>query len=219
MVKYIFGGSGLGNTIGADEGRGFESSLITIGPGAACGIIIGDAEQGCGIEITRDCGGPVGKMIGGSFDDFLGKLMNRGPIDGPGTMTCGDEAGKGGNSVKTVFGFDPGGGNKPELDNVFSSGNKTVGGIEEIDVGSIEDIAASNKRIATDDISFNAVGDDDIAVNKDTRVDGGKVSMSFGVADNVFTMDTSAEEGKVLSVDDEHKVDSRDIIGEGQPGN
>lgn len=133
-------------------------------------------------------------------------------------MTCGEGAGKGGNWVKRVLGVDPGGGNKPELDNVFSNGNKTEGGIEEMDVGATEDIAASNKRIAIDDISFNAIGDDDIAVSKDKRVGGGKVSMSFGVADNAFTMDTSAEGGKVLSVDDEHKLDSKDTIDEGHPG-
>lgn len=168
--------------------------------------------------MTRDCGGPAGKMIGGSFDDFLGKLMNIGPGDGPGTMTCGDGAGRGGSWVKRVLGVDPGGGNRPELDNVFSRGNKTEGGIEEMDAGATEDIAASNKRIAIDDISFNAVGDDDMAVSRDTRVGGGKVSMSFGVADSAFTMDTSAGGGKVFSVDDEHKLDSKDTIDEGQPG-
>lgn len=42
-MKYIFGGSGPGTTIGADGVRGFESSLITIDPGVAGGIMIGDA--------------------------------------------------------------------------------------------------------------------------------------------------------------------------------
>lgn len=157
-------------------------------------------------------------MIGGSFDDLLGKLMNIGPGDGGGTMTCGDGAANGGSCVKSVLGVDPGGGNRPELDNVFSKGNKTVGGIEEMDAGATEDTAASNKRIAIGDISFNAICDDDIAVSKDTRVCGGKVSMSFGVADSALTMDKSADGGKLLSVDDEHKFDSKDTIDEGQLG-
>jgi len=56
----------------------------------------GGAGYGCGMDTTMDGGGPVGTMMGGGLGDFFGRFMYMGPRAGPGTMTCGAGAGKGG---------------------------------------------------------------------------------------------------------------------------
>lgn len=72
----MFGGWGAGNTIGLGGNPSSRSSLIIIGPGVFCGMIIGgEGGNGWGIEITIDGGGPDGMKIGGGLRDFFGKLM------------------------------------------------------------------------------------------------------------------------------------------------
>lgn len=95
-MKYMFGAAGAGITIGPDEAPVFFS-LITIGPGAACGAIKGSGTgYGRGMETTMDGGGPDCTTIGGGFDDLLGRSMSIGPGAGPGIMSGGGGGGKGG---------------------------------------------------------------------------------------------------------------------------
>lgn len=99
-MKYIFGGSGAGITIGGDGSPVFWFSLITIGPGVACGMISGGrAGYGRGNETIIDCGGLDGIMIGGGLHNFFGKSMYNGPGAGPGIMICRVGGGNGGSCV------------------------------------------------------------------------------------------------------------------------
>jgi len=179
----------------------------------------GGTGYGWGMDTTMDGGGPVGTMIGGGLGDLFGRFIYIGPRAGGGSMICGAGGGKGGSLVKTVAGSgEPGGGNRPEEDNVFINGNSTVCGTEEIVVGVAEETAASKTRTDIGDNSLSTVGEDDTALNKSTSVGGGNVLKSSGVADSVFTIVTSAEGGKALSVDDEHRVVNKGVDGEGQAG-
>lgn len=198
----------------------FCSPLITIGPGVPYGMIKGGgAGYGWGIDTMIDGGGPVGTIIGGGLGNFFGRFIYNGPWGGPGTMICGAGGGKGGSCVKTVFGCtEPGGGSRPEEVKVFNNGNSTVGGTDEIDVGVAEDTAASKTRREIGDNSLSTSDDDETALNKATSVGGGNVLKSSGVADSVLTIDKSAEGGRALSVDDEHKVVNRGANGEGKTG-
>lgn len=112
--------------------------------------------------------------------------------------------------MKTVSDFtEPIGGSRPEEDNVFTNGNSTSRGTLEIDVGLVEETAASKTRTEIGDNSLNTVGDDETALNRAMSVGGGKVLKSSGVAVSVLTIDKSAEEGRSLSVDFEHKFVNR----------
>lgn len=171
------------------------------------------------MDTTMDGGGPVGTMIGGGLGGCFGRFMYKGPGAGPGTMICGAGGGKGGSSVKTVFDFkEPIGGSKSEEDKVFNNGNSTSRGTLEIDVGLADETAASNTRTEIGGSSFSTVEDDETAFNRATIVGGGNVLYSSGVADSAFTMDTSAEVGRALSVDVEHKFVNRGANGEVQTG-
>lgn len=208
----MFGALGGGMTIWAG-GTAALFSLIIIGPGAELGAINGGTRHGWGMEMTMDGGGPDGMKIGGGLRWDFGKFINMGPGEGPGTMTCADGGGRGGSWVKTVSGIDPGGGRRPDPDKVFSSGNITGGGIEEIAEGEAVDTAASNMRTEIGCNSLSVAGDDEIAFNRSVRVDDGKALKSWGVADSVFAIDTSAGVGKDLSVEDEQSVVSKETIG------
>lgn len=109
--------------------------------------------------------------------------------------------------MNTVSDFtEPIGGSRPEEDNVFNNGNSTSRGIQEIDVGLDEETAASKTRTEIGDSSLSTVGDDETPLNRAMRVGGANVLKSSGVAVSVLTIDKSAEEGRALSVDVEHKL-------------
>lgn len=70
---------------------------MTIGPGAACGMIKGAGYgDGLGNETTIDCGGPDGITIGGGLYNFFGKFIYIGPEGGPGYTICRGGGGNGG---------------------------------------------------------------------------------------------------------------------------
>lgn len=110
-----------------------------------------------------------------------------------------------------MAGGDPGGGSKPDSDSVFNNGNSADGAVDEMDEGADDDSAASITSRATGDSWLNADGDVAMALKRDTIVDGGKELKSCGVANNVLTMDTSAEGGNVLRVDAVHSVVNRAV--------
>jgi len=108
--------------------------------------------------------------------------------------------------VKTVSDFtEPIGGSRPEEDNVFNNGNSTSRGTQEIDAGLAEETTASKTRTEIGDSSLSTVGDDETALNRAMSVGDGNVLKSSGVAVSVLTIDKSAEEGRALSVDVEHR--------------
>lgn len=148
---------------------------------------------------------------GGKGGSWANRVLDGNP-DGDGSGGSGGSGGKGPQAAL------PGGGSKPEVDRIFSSGNNTDGGMEEMDEGDVEDTAESSTSRATGERSFNALGDDDMEPRRPINVDGGNDLKSCGVADSVFTTDTSAAGGRVLSVSGKHRVDRRVAIVAGQPG-
>jgi len=113
---------------------------------------------------------------------------------------------------------EPIGGSRPEEDNVFTNGNRTSRGTLEINVGLADETAASKTRREIGDSSLSTVGDDETTLSRAMSVGDGKVLKSSGVAANVLTIDKSAEEGRALSVDVEHKFVNRGAICEEQTG-
>lgn len=178
-------------------------------------IVGGGGWYSCGMETTMDGGGPDGKTIGGGLLNFFGKLTYMGPEGGAGMMTWAGGGGKGGSRAKNVFLVgDPGWGSRPDADNVFSSGNNTDGGTEEINAGADEDTAASSTSTTMGDSPSRVAGDEAIAFRSVTSVAGGRALKSSGFADRVFTTDTSAEGGKASRVeDDEHRAASSATTG------
>lgn len=105
---------------------------------------------------------------------------------------------------------DDGDNSRPDDDNLFSNGNNTEGGTEEIVDGADEDSAAISTRRTVGESSFNADGDDDTAVKRAVSSAGDNASHSCGVADNAFATDAIAEGGKRPSVVDVHNAVNRD---------
>lgn len=212
-MKYMFGGSGAGTTIG--WGAGKLLSFTTTGPGGAAGKIKGFGGHGWGMDITMDAGGPAGKKIGGGLGNLFGRFMYKGPGDGPGTMTWGAGGGNGGSSANTVAGGQPGGGSSPELDRILSRGVVTDGGKAEMAEGEAAETAASSRATGTGVRALSVASDDDMADSRASRVLVGNVLNSCGLADSVSTTDVSTDAGKVFSVDGEHNTDSNEETGAG----
>lgn len=91
-AKNILGASGAGAFV-IDGALTTSPSLMTIGPGAAPGRIMGPG-GGLWLSLMTKLGdGPAGMTTGGNLPDFEGNWTINGPGAGPGAITRGPGAG------------------------------------------------------------------------------------------------------------------------------